>query len=146
MLMAKEWIPFFNTPLAARIWQFTAAILAGALGNIILIGFLSTLLTTGAVSGMLDWIIGFNAALTGYMLVEKSGNSLRYWRWFSCGAGAINTALSVLILVHLYNNLEGAAFIAWADAGILVTIGAVCGALGGWLANKYLDLKRQINR
>lgn len=141
MLMVTQWLPFLNTPRATRLWQISAAILAGACGNIILICFLSGLMGMGTMAHLRDWIVGFNAAMTGYMLVEKSGADLRFRCISASGAGLINTVLTLLAIDRLYTlSLEKPLFDI-ADAGILLAVGAICGALGGMLAKKYLELK-----
>ena len=141
MLMVKDWFPFLNTPLATRVWQITVAILAGTLGNIILIYFLSGLLAIGTMVHLLDWIVGFNTALTGYMLVEKGGPDMPFRRRITVGAGLINAGATILAVDRFYVLMVDFPIIGTADAVILLTIGAICAALGGLLAKKYLDLK-----
>ncbi len=143
MLMAKTLLPFLDTPLANRIWRIATAILAGTCGTIILVYFLSGLVSMDTMGSLLDWMVGFNTALTGYMLVDKSGGRFRYWRWICAGAGLINGVLSVLAVNHIYLLTVDFPLVGRAEAGILLTIGAVCGALGGLLAKKYQALKNQ---
>lgn len=136
MLMVTQWIPFFNTPLATRLWQMSTAILAGACGNIILVYYLIGLMGPVDMIPVLDWIVGFNTALTGYMLVEKSGTDWRFRRSFTMGAGLINAGLTMLAINRLDMFL-----IHTADAAILLTVSAVCSVLGGMLARKYIELR-----
>lgn len=141
MLMANQWIPFFNTPLATRLWRITAAILAGTCGNIILIYFLSGLMVMETMAHLLNWIVGFNTALTGYMLVEKGGADLRFRRYLCVGAGLVNAIVTILAVNRLYALMVDYPLIEMADTGIVLTVGAICGALGGMLAKKYMALK-----
>lgn len=141
MLMVKHLFPFFDTPLATRLWQITMAILAGACGNIILVLFLSSVMSADTMAHLLDWILGFNTALTGYMLVEKAGANLRFWRYLCAGAGIVNTVMTILVIAHLSESVMNLPQIHLADAGILLTIGTICGALGGLLARKYQTIK-----
>ncbi len=146
MLMAKTLFPFLDTPLAARMWQILIAILAGACGTIILVYFLSGLFTMDTMASLLDWILGFNTALTGYMLMEKSGGRIPFWQWLCAGAGLINSVASAMAVNHIYVLTMGFPLVGMADAGILLTIGAVCGASGGLLAKKYLEMKHKPGR
>ncbi len=146
MLMAKTFLPFLDTPLANRIWQISTANAAGTGGTIILVYFLSGLTSMETMASLLDWIVGFNTALTGYMLMDKSGGVIRWWRWFCAGAGLVNAALCVIAVNHIYVLMVEFPLIDRTDAGILLTIGAICGALGGLLAKKNLEIKERTGR
>lgn len=146
MLMVKDFIPFFNTPLAARLWQIGIAVLAGVGGNIVLVHFLSGLMSAQTLSGLLDWIVGFNTALTGYMLVEKDRTGLPFRRGLCIGAGLVNIGITILAVNYLYQLMWGFPLIAMADAVILLTIGAILGLAGGMLAEKYQKFKKNVNR
>lgn len=143
MLIVSQWIPFLNTPLTTRLWRMAIAILSGVCGNLILIFFLSGLLAGDTLVNLFDWIVGFNAALTGYMLVEKNGAKLNYWRYFSAGAGLVNVLITILAISQLFTLMAYIPFMDIADLGILLTIGAICSALGGALAKKYLEIKKE---
>jgi hypothetical protein len=146
MLIARDFLPYLNTPLATRLWQIGIAILAGAAGNIILINFLSGLVTAQALIGLLDWIVGFNTALTGYMLIEKCGTGLPFRRGLCVGAGVVNAGITILAVNRLYAVMWEYPLIEIADAVILLTIGAILSFLGGLLAEKYSKLKENVNR
>jgi hypothetical protein len=146
MLMARDFFPFLNTPLAERLWQIGIAVLAGVGGNIVLIHFLGSLLNAQTLTGLLDWIVGFNAALTGYMLVEKDSSGLPFRRGLCIGAGLVNTGISIFAVNYLYQLMWDFPLIAMADAAILLTIGAILGFAGGLLAEKYLKFKKNVDR
>jgi hypothetical protein len=141
--MAKDLLPIINTALTARLWQIANAVLVGVGGNVVLICFLSSLLTAKTLTGLLDWIVGFNAALTGYMLVEKWGAGLPFRRGLCLGAGLINTGITLFVVNELYQRMWDFSLISTADAVMLLTIGAVLGGLGGLLAEKYLKVKKE---
>lgn len=143
--MARDFIPFLNTPLTARLWQIGVAVLAGVGGNIVLIQFLSGLMTAQTVTGLLDWIVGFNAALTGYMLVEKDRSGLPFRRGLCIGAGLVNTGITILVVNYLYQLIWGFPLIVMTDAVILLTIGAILGFAGGLLAEKHSKFKKMSN-
>jgi hypothetical protein len=146
MLRAKDCVLFFNGPLTARLWPIGVAVLAGVGGNIVLFCFLSSLVAAQTLSGLLDWIVCFNAALTGYMLVEKDRIGLPFRSGLCLAAGLINSAITLLIVNALYLRVWGFSLIVTADAVILLTIGAILGFLGGLLAEKCLKLKESVNR
>jgi len=146
MLMAKTFLPFLDTPLANRIWQISTAIAAGTGGTIVLTYFMSGLVSMDTMASLLDWIVGFNTALTGYMLMDKSEGRIRWWRWLCASAGLVNAVLCVVAVNYIYASTMDLSLVDRADAGILLTIGAVCGALGGLLAKKYLALKEKTGR
>ena len=143
MIMAKTMIPFLNTPLATRLWQITVAVLAGACGNIILIYFLGGLMAMETLTHLLDWIVGFNTALTGYMLVDKIGIEMRFQRWICAAAGMINGLVTIMAVNRLGAVWVDGPLIEMANASILLSVSAICGALGGMLAKKYLELKNK---
>jgi hypothetical protein len=145
MLMVRDLIPFLNTALTARLWQIGIAVLAGVGGNIVLIHFLSGLMTAQTLTGLLDWIVGFNTALSGYMLVEKDRNNLPFRRGLCLGAGLANTGITILAVNYLYELMWDFPLIAMADAVILLIIGAILGLAGGLLAEKYLRFKMNVN-
>lgn len=144
--MVRDLIPFMNTPLTERLWQIGIAVLAGVGGNIVLIYFLSGLVTAQTLTSLLDWIVGFNTALTGYMLVEKDRAGLPLRRGLSAGAGLVNTGITIFVVNYLYQRMWDFSLIAMADAVILLTIGAILGLAGGLLAEKYLKFKNNINK
>ena len=146
MLMARDFFPFLDTPLASRLWQIGMAVLAGVGGNIVLIYFLSGLMTAQTLSSLLDWIVGFNTALTGYMLVERDRTDMPFRRVLCLVAGLANAGITILAANHLYKMMWDFSLIAMADAVILLTIGAVLGFAGGQLAEKYLKFKNNVNR
>lgn len=145
MLMARDFFPFLNTTLTARLWQICVAVLAGVGGNIVLIQFLSGLMTAQTVTGLLDWIVGFNAALTGYMLVEKDRSGLPFRRGLCIGTGLVNTGITIFAVNYLYQLIWDFPLIAMADTVILLTVGAILGFAGGLLAEKYLKFKKNVN-
>ena len=146
MLMARDFLPFLNTPLTVRLWQIGIAVLAGVGGNVVLVHFLSGLMTAQPLTSLLDWIVGFNTALTGYMLVEKDRTGLPFRRGLCIGAGLANSGITIFAINYLYQLMWDFPLIAMSDAVILLTIGAILGLVGGLLAEKYLKFKKNVNR
>ena len=144
--MARDFLPLLDTPLTTRLWQIGLAVLAGVGGNIVLVHFLSGLMTAQTMSSLLDWIVGFNTALTGYMLVDKDRTGLPFRRGLCFGAGLVNTGITIVAVNYLYRLMWDFPLVVMADAVILLTIGAILGLAGGLLAEKYLQFKKNVNR
>ena len=58
--------------------SFIRAILIGIFGVVLLVMFFAGLMSVRAVEKLLPFIIGFNAALTGYNLVSRIKDSIKY--------------------------------------------------------------------
>jgi len=137
-LDSKLSINFFNRLTVSLPGAFAYSILAGVFGALILIIFLDGVLAFEPLMKLIPWILGFNAALTGYSLIDKTRERLPYKRLYAMGSGGL-----VVILVCLLLTL---AF----DYGTLVTIpqlvmygviGVVSSGFGAWLSTKYHHLK-----
>lgn len=138
LLDSKLSINPFNRLTASLPGAFAYSILAGVFGALILIIFLDGVLAFELVMKLIPWILGFNAMLTGYSLIDKTRERLPYKRLYAMGSGGL-----VVILVCLLLTL---AF----DYGTLVTIpqlvmygviGVVFSGFGAWLSAKYHHLK-----
>lgn len=118
------------------------SILAGSLGAIILVLFLTGMTYTATIGNVLPVIIGFNTALTGYMALEKTRDGFKHKRTVAIGSGAVMVLVTAALLNIMFFRGAGIFLI---DAGQLMTllfIGVVTSGLGGMLAIKYLSLKR----
>ena len=118
------------------------SILAGSIGAIILVLFLTGMTYTATIADVLPVIIGFNTALTGYMALEKTRDGFKHKRTVAIGSGAVMVLVTSALLNLMF--LRGAA-IFLIDVEQLMTllfIGIVTSGLGGMLAIKYLSLKR----
>ena len=112
----------------------------GAVGSLILVFFLMGLMSiSGAVANM-PWIIGFNAALTGYTILDKTRGRLKRKWIVTLGSGALMVVTVCLCLTITGVYLIGDYFLSAGDLVLLSVIGIVCSGLGAWLAVKYLHL------
>jgi hypothetical protein len=117
------------------------SIIVGVLGSLLLIVFFTTLMSYGTIEKLLPWIIGFNAALTGYNLINRTNNRLKYERIFAVGSGILMVIITVLLINIIYFNLMGFYPIYINELIFLITIGAVLSGLGAILANNFIKLK-----
>lgn len=121
--------------------KFAYSILVGVFGTILLVLFLSTLMNMLDVVKFIPWVMGFNTATTGYCLVEKTRDQLRYRQVSSIVAGILNVLLTCIILHLVSFHLLGGYFFDTRDFIIFLIIGIICSEFGALLAIKYFKLK-----
>ncbi len=121
------------------IWlrQIISAVLIGAGGTLIILMFLATIMPLSKAVNFVPWLIGFNTAMTGYSVVEKTRTSLKNRYMVSIGAGLLTVFITALILIVLSIYTFGANLFGRVDLLIFLIIGAVCSWIGAWLAVKY---------
>ena len=118
------------------------SIIVGVFGSVLLVVFFSSLMSLGTIEKLLPWVIGFNAALTGYNLINKTNNSLKYGRISAAGSGIMMVIITVVLLNIISFNFMGGYLIDIniTDLILLLVVGAVLSGLGAILAIKYLNL------
>jgi hypothetical protein len=120
--------------------NFFNATLIGIVGVVLLVIFCAGLIRIGTINKVLPFIIGFNAALTGYNLVRRAEGRLKYKRMWSVAAGIMMATGAVLILNIVSRYYTGGNFVYIADFLILVLIAGVFSFLGAILAIRYFKL------
>lgn len=125
---------------ATRWGQTLYSVSIGVVGAIILVGFLSNLMTAAAIETLLPLIIGFNTALTGYNVIEKTRDSFLHKRLVSMAAGLAVVLLATVGLNLLFRKLAGINLIGMGRLSLLLIVGMVTSGLGGVLAVRYLKL------
>jgi hypothetical protein len=112
-----------------------------SLGSLLLVVFLTTLMSYDTIEKLLPWVIGFNAALTGHHLITRTNNRLKYERISAVGSGILMVIITVLFINIIFFNLMGFYPIYINELIFLMTIGAVLSGLGAILANNFINLK-----
>ncbi len=125
--------------------QTAAAVLTGVGGTLLVTIFLAILLPLFKAVHFIPWLIGFNTAMTGYSLVEKTRTSLRYRHIAAIGAGISNVLITAGILIGLSVYTIGSSLFSPSDLMVFLLIGAVCSEFGAWLAVKYHTLNKKSN-
>jgi hypothetical protein len=120
--------------------SFFSAISIGIFGVVLLVMFFAGLMSVGAIEKLLPFIIGFNAALTGYNLVSRIKDSIKYKRILSVISGIIMVGSVVLILNITAYYYSGGYIIYIADFLFLIFLGGVFSFLGAILAIRYYNL------
>ena len=121
--------------------KFAYAVLVGVFGTIILVLFLSTLINTFDAAKFIPWIMGFNTATTGFSLLEKTRDRLKYKQVSSIVAGILNVLLTCVILSLIFFYLLGGYLFDAKDIVIFFIVGIVCSEFGALLAIKFFKLK-----
>jgi|GEM_PF-767291 len=136
-----NWDLFENKKI---IWlrQIISAVLIGAGGTLLIVMFLATIMPIFKAVNFVPWLIGFNTAMTGYSVVEKTRTSLKHRHLVSIGAGLLNVFITALILIVLSIYTFGANLFGLVDLLIFFIIGAVCSGIGSLLAAKYFKLTK----
>ena len=119
--------------------KFIYAIFIGVFGAVLLVMFFAGLMTMGTIERLLPYIIGFNAALTGYNLISKIKEHLKYKRIWSVISGIIMVGAVVLILNIIFYYFTDGYIVDMVPFLFLVLIGGVFGWLGSILAIKSMD-------
>lgn len=117
------------------------SILAGSMGAIILVLFLTGMSLATSIGGILPVIIGFNTALTGYMVLEKTRNAFTHKRLAAICSGAAVVVITALLLNIMSLWGAGVFLIGIEQLMVLVCTGIIASGLGGILAIKYFKLK-----
>lgn len=125
---------------ATRVAKTLYSVSIGVLGTLILVAFLTSLLPAASISRLLPLIIGFNAALTGYNLIEKTRNGYTHKRLAALTAGLAVVAGAAVFLNLLFWKLAGSSLIGMEQLLMLLPVGIITSGLGGVLAVRYLKL------
>jgi len=128
-----------NAPLLGK---FAYSILAGVFGVAVLAMFLAVFIELHRVVPFLPWIIAFNTAMTGYSLIDKTRDTLKYKQVSSIIAGILNVIITCLLLSIFSLYFFGENLFSIWDFALFLIIGIVCSELGALLAIKYFKLKR----
>lgn len=117
------------------------SIATGLFGTLLMAVFLSGLMPLATTLKYLPLIVGFNAAVSGYTLLDRN----RKWLWHKKLAG-IMTGFCVALLACISLNLLawkmiGTGLMEAATMVLCMSIGAVFGGLGAGLAVKYHRIK-----
>ena len=121
--------------------KFISSILVGIVGSLILLFFLSFLMFEETLLKIMPLILGFNAAMAGYSLIDKTEDRL------SCRSICVLSAglLVLLPVCLLFNQFSRFATITLSQGMIYGLICCVCSSSGGWLAMKSRYLKQKNN-
>ena len=133
----------FENKKIILLYQIASAVLIGVCGTILVIMFLATILPLSKAVNFIPWLIGFNTAVSGYSLVEKTRASLKHRHMASIGAGISNVLITAGVLSGLSVYAIGINLVSTVDLMIFLVIGAACSEFGAWLGAKYHKLNKK---
>lgn len=129
---------FINRLKATVPGAMVYSIFAGSIGAVILVVFFNGIFSAELISKLIPWIFCFNAAITGYTLLDITRNRLTHKLVIAmvCGVLMIVFACTLIVL-----TLDTAVLISYYQATLYLAIGLGCSLLGAWLAKKYHHLE-----
>jgi len=123
-----------NTPII----KFIHSIGIGAIGAILLLLFGTMIVPGERLLGLLPIIVGFNGLVTGYSLIDKTKGQIRAKYLWLAAAGL----LFVLPIYFVVNTTTLVVFEVQPSQLVKLLIIGVAGVTaGGWLSNRYLQIK-----
>ncbi len=128
---------------ASRACRIAGSIGAGVIGSMILVMFFTALMPVVSLSRLMPWVIGFNCALTGYMLLDKTRNSLKHKRAAAFCSGGLVVMLVCGIIFLIVPSIPGFFSVTVTHLAWWLLVGVIFSGLGGILAIKYLNLNEQ---
>jgi hypothetical protein len=124
--------------------SFGWSMLAGTVGTLILSGFFSGIMSLDTLAMLLPMIVGANAAISGYMLIERTEDEIKRKKTMAAAVGTM-VALGSFISVNALCFQVAGFFLMSVYQGLAATAtGIIGGWSGGVLAVKYKELQRQV--
>ena len=105
--------------------KFVQPIFTGVLGSVLLVIFFTSLMSIGTIWKCLPFVIGFNTALTGYNLLRRTKNKLKYKQIWGLISGIITVVITVLILNSLFFYRTGGYIVYIIDFLLLIVVSLV---------------------
>jgi hypothetical protein len=135
----------FNLDCFFEIWstaygKTAYSILAGTVGTMILVAFSIMIVPPADSVKLLPFIVAFNTAITGYMVIDKTREFYRHKRVIAIFAGAAATLLTFIALNTFFLHTTGFFMISLTELLLMLVIGIGSSWFGSVLAIQYLDL------
>lgn len=134
-----------NNPEPRTVRSVARAVLIGVGGSLILFFFLLTFLHVWNAARVVPWILAFNAASTGYLLIEKTDGQLPRKRLTAAIAGGLTALLGCAAIALGVRFLLGIWLFSAAEIGFFALVGIGCSELGMAVAVKYREIKKEMN-
>jgi hypothetical protein len=116
-------------------------VISGVIGTLLLAGFFSSIMSLETLSILLALVFGFNAAVSGYRLIERDEEAIKHKKALSAAVG-LAVAMISAISINVFCYQTGGFFLLSAvQALVAVMMGLIGGWSGGVLAVKYRQLK-----
>ncbi len=122
------WQQWFHTPTGAYLYSLTT----GGIGILMLVYFLSRVLSSAAILVLFPGIVAFNAACAAFGMISKQPAFPRFTAALLTQV-VLLTAAGWLVLILVY---PWASFTDWTRYGISLLAALAGGGFGGWIALK----------
>ena len=116
-------------------------LLTGVLGSVILVVFLSTLMRFETLGYAAPWAVGFNAAMVGFGLVERTRGGLARKHFWAGILGCVMGLTAFVALNVVFGYFTGILAFGLVDLVIYLGVCLVFAELGALLAIKYFKLE-----
>jgi len=136
MFTIDTFLEFWATAYGKAVYS----ILAGTVGVVVLTAFLNILVPPAASLKFLPFIIAFNTALTGYMVLDKTRTYFRRKWSVAIFAGVATTLLAFFALNTFFLHTTGISLIGLNELPLMGGIGIGSSWFGGVLAINYFKL------
>lgn len=137
--LSKMYSYYLNKLFSSLPAKFIYSILVGIVGALIVTFFLSFLMFEETLLKIMPLVLGFNTAMTGYSLIDKTEDRLP-WRSICVVSACLLVVLPVCLLFNQFNQF---ASITLSQSMIYGLIGGVCSSSGSWLAMKSRNLQQK---
>ena len=89
------------------IQAFGWSVLSGIIGTLILTGFFASIMSLELLSMLLPVVVGANASISGYMLIERDEDEIKRKNSMSAAAGVLVALLSVVAVNAICFKIDG---------------------------------------
>jgi hypothetical protein len=133
LLDTKLPISFFNRLTTSLPGAIIYSILVGMGGALILMIYLDGMLAIESLMKWIPWILGFNTAITGYSLIDRTRGRLPNQRIYAVGSG---TLVVVTVCLVLTLTSEFGDIVTCSQLVMYGIIGVIFSGIGGWVSIK----------
>lgn len=116
------------------------SIAVGTIGSVILDAFINMVLLPAYSLNFLPLVIAFNAALTGYMVLEKTREFFQRKWTVAILAGLTMTLLTFMVLLAFFMHTTGLYLLGLPHLLLMLVFGVGSSWFGGVLAINYFKL------
>jgi hypothetical protein len=121
--------------------QIVYSIFTGFFGMLLVVLLLACFMPFTATVRYIPWIIGFNTAVAGYTLIDRTRERIRYKKAAGAGEGFLVALTACITLNLMAGYMTGIGLIYWTDLLFFTIIGTGFGWLGAVLFIKYAATK-----
>jgi hypothetical protein len=126
---------------SSRLGRTLGRVAVGVVGVLVLVGFLFVVFTPRVVESLFPVVVGFNTALTGYGVIDKTREGFEHKRLVAMGAGLVVVLAAMVATNLLFWQLAGTIPIGLEKIWVLLPVGIATSWLGSALAIRYFNLK-----